>query len=172
MNLILIGNIVALAGAAVMVASGFIKNRKNVLIAQCGQFAIMGVSNLILGGVTGMISNVVSILRNIICLKREFTIPLKIFFIAIQLILSARVNTMGLIGWFPIIAACIFTWFLDTKSDLFLKFIIIVTMLPWCVYDFVLYNYVSFAFDVFTIISNTIGIIMLLRDRWGAKKEG
>ena len=80
MNLILIGNIVALAGAAVMVASGFIKNRKNVLIAQCGQFAIMGVSNLILGGVTGMISNVVSILRNIICLKREFTIPLKIFY--------------------------------------------------------------------------------------------
>lgn len=172
MNIILLGNIVALIGAAVMVATGFIKNRRNVLIAQCGQFAIMGASNLILGGVTGMISNIVGVLRNIICLKREFTIPLKIFFIAIQLILSASVNTMGLIGWFPIIAACVFTWFLDTKSDLFLKFIIIVTMLPWCVYDFVLYNYVSFAFDVFTIISNIVGVIMLLRDRKSEKKEG
>lgn len=165
MNLILIGNIVCLVGAAVMVAIGFIKNKKNILLAQCAQFAIMGAGNLILGGVTGFVSNMVSILRNLICLKKEFTVPLKIFFIVIQILLSFKVNTMGLIGWFPIIAACIFTWCLDTKSEVVLKAVIIGTELLWCIYDFVLYNFTSLAFDAFTIISTTIGIIMLLRGK-------
>ena len=115
MNTILLGNAVTFIGALLMVGIGFIKTKKNILRVQCIQFAIMGIGNLILGGVTGFISNAVSILRNLICFKRELTLPLKLLFIAIQIIITGSVNRMGFIGWLPVFAACLFTWFLDTK---------------------------------------------------------
>ena len=53
MNIIVIGNIVAFIGAILMVLVGFIKTKRNILIAQNIQFLIMGLGNLILGGVSG-----------------------------------------------------------------------------------------------------------------------
>ena len=83
MNIIVIGNIVAFIGAILMVLVGFIKTKRNILIAQNIQFLIMGLGNLILGGVSGFIVNIVGILRNIICLRWNLNVPLKIFFIAL-----------------------------------------------------------------------------------------
>ena len=60
-----IGNIVIFIGALFMVAIGLIKSKKNILIAQNFQFLIMGIGNLILGGTSGFISNMVSIARNL-----------------------------------------------------------------------------------------------------------
>ena len=71
-----IGNAICLVGACLMVLTGLIKKKEHVLLTQCAQFGIMGVGNLVLGGVSGLISNLVSILRNVICLKFKFTIPL------------------------------------------------------------------------------------------------
>lgn len=160
-TIILIGNAISFVGACIMVATGFIKKKENVLIAQCAQFGIMGIGNLVLGGFTGLISNLVSILRNFVCLKREFTLPFKIVFIAIQIVLAAIFNNMGLIGWLPVIAACLFTWFLDVKSDLGIKFVIIGAELLWIVYDITLMNFTSMTFDILTIISSVVGIVRI-----------
>lgn len=161
MKTIILGNMISLLGASLMVAIGFIKSKDKVLKAQCIQFGIMGVGNLVLGGVTGFIANIVSIIRNIVCLKTEFIVPLKIVFILAQVVISVKVNTMGVIGWFPVIAACVFTWFLDTKSDTQLKLVIILTEVLWVIYDITLYNYASLIFDLLTIASNTVGIFAL-----------
>ena len=165
MTLIIIGNIISFIGAGLMVLIGFIKEKKNVLIAQCGQFAILGIANLVLGGVTGFISNMVSIVRNIIVIYFPFTLPLKIIFIVLQLALSIPFNTQGAIGYLPVAAAAIFTWFLDTKSDVTLKIVIILTEILWIIYDISLFNFTSMAFDIFTLISNGIGIIMIMKSR-------
>lgn len=164
MNTILLGNAVTFIGALLMVGIGFIKTKKNILRVQCIQFAIMGIGNLILGGVTGFISNAVSILRNLICFKRELTLPLKLLFIAIQIIITGSVNRMGFIGWLPVFAACLFTWFLDTKSEITLKTVIIATQVMWCVYDFTIHNYTSLAMDLFTIASNAAGIVLIKKE--------
>ena len=63
-NSLLIGNIIALIGALFMVAIGLVKNKRNILIMQNIQFFIMGIGNLILGGVSGFVANIVSIIRN------------------------------------------------------------------------------------------------------------
>lgn len=168
MNLIVVGNIIALIGSVLMVGIGFVKKKSNILIGQCFQFGIMGVANLVLGGITGFVSNAVSIVRNLICYKRAFTLPFKIVFILIQVVLSATMNTMGLIGWLPIAAACLYTWFLDTKSEVVLKLVMIIGLISWAVYDITLKNYVSFLFDVFSIISTIIGIVMVKK---GKEKE-
>ena len=152
MNTVLLGNIVALIGAAIMVSTGFLKTKKQILTVQCFQFVVLSASNAILGAFTGITANVIGIARNIFCMKKEFTTPWKIVFIAAQLVLLF----------------CVYTWFLDLKDAVQLKIVIIVTLLCWAVYDFVFKNYVTFAFDFGAVVSNLIGIVTL---RKAAKPE-
>ena len=169
MNTVLLGNIVALVGAAIMVSTGFLKTKKQILIAQCFQYGVLSASNAILGAFTGITANVVGIARNLFCMKREFTAPWKLIFIAAQMILFFAFNADGWFGLLPAAATCAYTWFLDLKDEVKLKIVIIVTVLCWAVYDFVFKNYVTFAFDLGTVVSNAVGIITL---RKAAAKRG
>lgn len=160
---IIIGNIVAFTGALIMISIGFIKGKSRILIVQCVQFFVMGLGNLILGGFTGFLTNMVSMLRNLYTFKFKYTIPVKLIFIAAQVILAVRVNNLGLIGWLPIIAASAFTWFLDVKSGLGIKILIVTTQVPWLIYDLYIKSYTGSVFDVLSIITNTVGIVMILK---------
>ena len=165
MNHILLGNGIALFGAVLMATIGLIKQRKHILVAQCVQFGIMGIANLILGGISGFVSALVSITRNLICLKWELTTPIKIGVISIQVVLTLGINRNGMIGILPGLSACICTWFLDTKDEIKLKVVIIIAQICWLIYDLSILNYVSFAFDIITILANLIGIVMIARHR-------
>ena len=161
MNTVLLGNIVALTGAALMVSTGFLKTKKQILAAQCFQYGVLSASNAILGAFTGITANVIGIARNLFCMKREFTVPWKLAFIAAQLALLFAFNSDGWLGLLPAAATCVYTWFLDLKDERKLKLVIILTVLCWAVYDFLFRNYVTFAFDLGTVVSNTVGIITL-----------
>ena len=165
--MVLIANIISFIGASLMVAIGFIKERKHILLAQCAMFLILGIANLLLGGMTGFIANTVSIGRNLWSLRFDLNLPMKILFIAIQMALSVPFNHLGLIGWLPICAVVVFTFFLSSKDERVLKVVIIFGQILWAVYDFSLKNYSAFAFDVLTVITNAIGIwqIQKLRKR-------
>ena len=67
----------------------------------------------------------------------------------------------GLICWLPILAAAVFTWFLDTKSEAKLKVVILFTQVMWLIYDIHYRNYVATTFDVMTMCSNLIGFFMV-----------
>ena len=168
MNTVLLGNIVALIGAALMVSTGFLKTKKQILAAQCFQYGVLSASNAILGAFTGITANVIGIARNLFCMKREFTVPWKLAFIAAQLALLFAFNADGWLGLLPAAATCVYTWFLDLKDERKLKLVIILTVLCWAVYDFLFRNYVTFAFDLGTVVSNTVGIITLRK----AEKRG
>ena len=159
--MVLVANIIAFIGSLVMVGIGFIKERKHILLAQCAMFLILGIANLLLGGLTGFIANAVSIGRNLYSLRFDLGLPAKIIFIAIQMALSAPFNTLGLVGWLPILAAVVFTFFLSSKDERVLKAVIIFGQLLWAVYDLYIRNYSAFAFDILTIITNAIGIWQL-----------
>ena len=165
MNSILLGNGIALFGAVLMAAIGFIKQRRHILTAQCVQFGIMGIANLILGGINGFVSALVSITRNLICLRWELTTPIKIGIISIQAILALSIDRSGVIGILPGLSACICTWFLDTKDEVKLKVVIIIAQVCWLIYDRSILNYVSFAFDIITILANLVGIVLIVRQR-------
>lgn len=165
MDHILFGNGIALFGAILMAAIGFIKQRRHILAAQCIQFGIMGIANLILGGISGFISALVSIARNLICLKWELTTPIKTGVISIQAVLALSIDRNGIIGILPGLSACIYTCFLDTRDEIKLKAVIIIAQSCWLIYDLSILNYVSFAFDIITILANLIGIVLLVRQR-------
>ncbi len=163
MNLLLIGNSISMVGCLIMVGIGFLKKKSHILIAQCVQCIFMGVGNLTLGGVSGFVCNIVTILRNLVFLKFQNTTFLKVFFILLQLILSWSSFSAGFISWLPLIAAALFTWCMDTRSEARLKVIILCTQVLWLTYDLYYRNYVASAFDVMTMVSNLIGLYMVTR---------
>ena len=165
MNALFFGNAVSMIGCLIMVGIGFLKRKQHILLAQSVQCLFMGAGNLILGGVSGFVSNVVTILRNLVFSKRNVTVPLKVFFIALQIVLSLGSLDAGWIAWLPVLAAAVFTWFLDTQSETSLKVVILFSQVMWLIYDIHYLNYVATTFDVLTMCSNLIGLYMIRKSR-------
>lgn len=160
MNLI-IGNILGLAGSLLMVGIGFIHNRRYILIGQNVQFLIMGIGNLVLGGVSGFIANIISVIRNLFFLKRELTKGWKLFFVTLQVFVSAVFLFLGGFRWIellPIISAVVYTGLIDTKKESTLKVVLSGCQMMWLVYDIALMNFAAAVFDVLTICANFVGM--------------
>ena len=171
MDIVLIANIISFVGAVIMVISGLLKTKRTILIAQNVQFSIQAVGNIMLGGYSGAAINLISIVRNVFCVFVPFTWLWKIVFIALQVGLTIWVNGLALIGLLPLAAACLFTVFLDTKNDVLLKAVLTVAQVMWAVYDLSIRNYAFFVFDILTILSNLIGIFLLIRKGGSLRKE-
>ena len=152
-------------GCLIMVGIGLLKKKHQILIAQSVQCLFMGVGNLVPGGISGFICNIVTIIRNLVFVRFRNTTFLKIFFILLQLVLSLSSFSAGFISWLPLIAAALFTWCMDTKSAAKLKICILCTQVMWLTYDLYYRNYVASAFDVMTFISNCIGLYMVCKKK-------
>ena len=161
MSTLIIGNFISLIGCTLMVAGGFIQEKKKILTVQCFQFAFQGIANLILGAFAGFVSGTVSIVRNLVASKRELNSSLKFLFIAIQIVISIGASGFVLTEMLPIVAAIIMTWFIDTKKESIFKLSVIASCTCWLIYDALYLNIVGLTFDVFTIASNIAGIIMI-----------
>lgn len=167
MNAILLGNIIAFVSDCLLIVLGFIKKRDKILILQCVQIGIMGGANFAVGGITGVVSNAVAIIRNIFCLKRDLTLVSGFVFTAAQALLTVLLNNKGLLGWLPFLSNLIYNLMINTKNEVRLKLAIILSILCWVVYDFALQNYVSFCFNILSIGSNIGGILMLKKAQKG-----
>ena len=165
MNPLLLGNAVSMIGCLIMVGIGFLKKKNHILIAQSVQCLFMGAGNLILGGISGFICNIVTIIRNLAFMKFRNTAGMKIFFILLQFVLSISTLSVGWISWLPILSAALFTWYMDTKSEAKLKVVILCTQVMWLTYDLYYLNYVASAFDVMTMISNLIGLYLICKKK-------
>ena len=163
MNALLIGNAISMIGCLVMVGIGFLKKKNHILIAQSVQCLFMGAGNLILGGISGFICNIVTIIRNLAFMKFRNTAGMKIFFILLQFVLSISTLSVGWISWLPILSAALFTWFMDTRSEAKLKVVILCTQVMWLTYDLYFRNYVASTFDVMTMLSNSYCLFTILK---------
>ena len=116
-------------------------------------------------------TNIVSMLRNLWTFKFKYNLAVKLVVITVQVALSLKINNMGIIGWLPVLSACTFTWFLDVKSDIGLKILICTTQIPWLIYDLYIFNYTGTVFDILSLISNSIGIMILRKNAILKAKE-
>lgn len=163
MNPVILGNVISFIGAMIMISTGFIKKKNHILYAQCVQLGFMGTGNFILGGITGAISNVIGILRNLLGLHIKFTLAWKLLFISIEAVFVILFNKVGIIGWLPFVAAFIFITFLNTKNERVFKTAIIFSQIMWGLYDLYIMNYAAMTFDILTVGSNIVGIIAITR---------
>jgi len=64
-----------------------------------------------------------------------------------------------------VISCSLYTWFIDLKDEVKLKYVLLVAQALWVVYDFRFMNYVALAFDIFTILSTAVGIVLIKQSR-------
>lgn len=171
MNYIIIANIIALVASTLMVISGLIKNKKKVLYIQTIQIGLTVISNLILGGITGALINIVSFFRNIVYYKNKLTFKNKIFLITISLVLTIIFNDYGILGLLPLISITSYTLLMSIDDLVKFKLLIIFTMIVWGIYDYSIKSYTSCIFNLFNIVTNIIAIANIKEDRKKEDKE-
>jgi hypothetical protein len=168
---ILLGNIVSLLGCTVMVLIGLIKNKDRYIVAQTLQFGLNALSHFLLGGYGGTVASLVSVVRNIVISKWKCTTGIKIALIAVQAVFTISTITANPITWIPIIAAGMFTWYIDTKDAMWVKWVIIITLIMWAGYDIYHHNYVSVWFSAFTCVTNGISMVKIHKERKAEKEK-
>lgn len=157
-------NLISFIGCVLMVLTGLIKKKENILWVQCVQFMFMGAAHLLLGAISGFVCCVVSILRNVAFAKFPSTGLMKAGFILLQIVLTFFSGNFAPIEILPILAAVVFTWFLDLKNSVHFNIMLICAQAMWVGYDFYYGNVVAGSFDVMTILSNVVGIFLIGRD--------
>ena len=165
MNLALIGKIFSLLACILMVLIGYLKHKKTILWAQNLQFILFSISYACLGGMSAVVGNMVSLLRNLICLKWNLTLPLQMFFIALQGVITFFATENRWIDWLPFMAATFITITLSSRKDIVIKLGCIGSILCFGTYDFFLKNWPVFAFDCFSMITSLIGVYRITNDK-------
>jgi hypothetical protein len=161
MKYLIIGNIIALIASILMVLSGMLKQKKQILFIQTIQIGLSVISNAILGGITGAIINAISLIRNILCYKEKLGLKYKIIISILAILLSLKFNNLGLIGLLPLISMITYIWLMNIKNVKKFKLLIIFTMLMWFIYDLMIKSYSSAVFDFMNIIANSITILQM-----------
>ncbi len=161
---IIIANIIELLGALIQVGSGYIKNKSKILVVQIVQLLVQGVSMLLLGGVTGAVSNVLSCYRNYLCYKEKLNTFWKAALIAASVVMTILLNEQGLLGILPAVICAVYIIFMDVKDPIKFKLLVTLTFIPWMFYHFILKSYVGAFFDVASILSNSITLFSMIRE--------
>lgn len=164
-NILILANAVSLVGCVMMVITGFLREKRQILTVQCFQFGFLSAANLLLGAMSGFFAGVVSIARNLVFSRVKSSLPLKLVFVAVQILLSAGALGKGWLEWLPLLASLVFTWIIDTRDERLLKSGLIAAQSLWFVYDLCYRNYVTMVFDVLTILTNLAGIVMLCQKK-------
>lgn len=158
---LMLGNLIAFIASILMVIVNYSKNKKNIIFLQTIQISLFVISNIILGGITGAIINAFNVIRNILCYKNKLTKTNIIIILAIVTILSICFNNLSLIGLLPLLSTIIYTIFMNTKSTIKLKLLILLSMILWAIYDFTIMSYTSGIFDILGALASIISIYQL-----------
>lgn len=161
MNYIIIANIVALIGSIFMILANYASDEKRCVLLQSIQIFMFIISNILLRGITGIIINTLSLIRNILTYKQKFNTYIKYFILLLIVILSIIFNNLGIIGYLPLTGTVVFTIFIDSKNNYLFRLSLSFSVLAWLIYDIYIMSYTSAIFDFLSIIGGIIAIIKL-----------
>lgn len=162
---VILANVIDFLAAILQVGSGSIKQKRKILVVQTIQILMQGVSMLLLGGITGTINNVLSCFRNYLCYKEKLNVYWKSFLIAASIGMTVIVNEQGFLGIIPAAVCTVFIIFMDVKDPVKFKLLVTLSFVPWMFYHFILQSYVGAIFDAATVITNTITLFVMLKER-------
>lgn len=158
MEYAVIGNIIALIASLMMVYTGFLKNKKNIIFLQTIQILLYTLGNFLLNSIPGAIINILNCIRNILCYENKLGKKEKIIITILSIALTLKFNNLGIIGYLPGIISISFIWLMTTKDVIKFKILIIATTILWLIHDIYIGLYTSAVFDFASIIANFISI--------------
>lgn len=156
--------ILSTMGGLLMMLVGLLKRKDHMLIGQCAQFSLQGISHFLVGSVSGGISTTVGIVRILVFSWVKVTALLKLGFILLQLVLTWWSGADTLLEWLPMLAMVAYTWYLDTENVVLFKLVNLLGSSLWLAHDVAYGLYTLVVFDILTICSLIIGIIRVMKD--------
>jgi hypothetical protein len=168
---VIIANIIDFAASMVQIYSGVVKEKKKILFWQTLQLGMQTLSMILLGAFTGAVSNVVSVVRNVLCYKDRMNWPVKFVLIGIQLVLTVIFGNGTFVSWLPFIVCTFYILFMDEKDEVRFKFLVTLTFIPWVFYFFVYKSYTGAFFAAATIVTNCISLYQMVKKRKEEKAE-
>ncbi|MCX4249491.1 MAG: YgjV family protein [Bacilli bacterium] len=161
MAYVVVANIIALIGSVFMVLASYVKSDKRCVILQSFQIFMFIISNIILKGITGVVINSLSLLRNIFAYKQKLNNYIKYMILGFMVVLSIMFNNLGIVGYLPIIGTTVFTIFINNEDTFKFRLSLSFSILMWLIYDVYIMSYSSAIFDLFSVIG---GIFVLFRE--------
>ena len=167
---VIIANIIDFVAALIQVGSGSIRKKSKILAVQTVQLLMQAVSMLLLGGVTGAVSNVLSCYRNYLCYQDKLTNFWKGVLIAASIAMTVLLNEQGLLGIIPAAVCTVYILLMDLKDPVKFKLLVTLSFVPWLIYHFVLKSYVGAFFDGATVVTNALTLSAMIREKNAAEK--
>ena len=149
---VLIANIIAFIASLILIYTGYLKDKKQILLFQIIQFILFIISYLLLGAFTGVILNFLGIIRNTLSYFKKLSKPFIFILSILSIIFTIKYNTFGLIGLLPLIGVILYTCFMNTENIIKFKLLIINALVLSTIYDIVVMSYSSAIFNIITII--------------------
>ena len=165
---IIIANVIDFVAALIQVGSGSIKKKSNILVVQIIQLLMQGVSMLLLGGITGAISNVLSCYRNYLCYKEKLNRVWKGILIAASVAMTLLFNNQGWLGIIPVAVCTVYILLMDVKDPIKFKLLVTLSFVPWIIYHLALQLYVAAIFDAVSVVTSAVTLCLMMR---GKKRE-
>lgn len=161
MNHVVIANIIALIGSIFMVVASYVKSDKMCVLLQSIQIFMFIISNILLKGLTGVIINTLSLVRNILTYKKKLNTFIKYALLVVIVVLSVIFNNLGIVGYLPLIGTIVFTIFIDSKSNFKFRASLTFSIFMWLIYDTYIMSYSSAIFDFFSLVGGFISIFKM-----------
>lgn len=162
---IIIANVIDFVAALIQVGSGSIKKKSNILVVQIIQLLMQGVSMLLLGGITGAISNVLSCYRNYLCYKEKLNRVWKGILIAASVAMTLLFNNQGWLGIIPVAVCTVYILLMDVKDPIKFKLLVTLSFVPWIIYHFALQLYVAAIFDAISVITSAVTLFVMMKGK-------
>ena len=158
---ILIGNGISFVAGIFLVISCCVNDTKKAYKYQFLEAFTLTVSSVFFMSWTGVTTMAIAAVRNAMVYKDKLTLNWTVFFVVLSVVLGFLVNTMGIIGFLPIIAIVQITvcnYYL--KSIKTIKISFIVNLLFYIVYFIAIYDFIS---AIVQIVTAAIGVVSLIR---------
>lgn len=162
---ILIGNGISFIAGIFLLISCCVNDAKKAYKYQFLEAFTLTVSSIFFLSWTGVTTMAIAAIRNAMVYKDRLTLNWTVFFVVLSVILGFLVNTMGIIGFLPIIAIVQITicnYYL--KSIKTIKISFLVNLLFYIIYFIAIYDFVSAIVQIVTAAIGAISLIKLIRD--------
>lgn len=163
---LLLGNVIALIGAAACMASTFQNTKRKLLIFQTGDCFFHMIASYILGGFSGAIVSGFAFLRNILVFIGLTSKYITWIVIAMMVTIGFYLNKEGIIGLLPIIASVEYSYVILSNgfTTTGIKKALAINLMLWLVYSIMIKA-------VPTIIINSLLVIVTIRNIYTLKKR-
>lgn len=154
---IILGNLFTLCAMCTDSASSSQKTSERVLTIQCISQVFYGLSSLVLGGYSAGVQSAVSILRNIVAIRKIDNRIVEWGLIGLGVALGLYFNNLGAIGWLPVISNFEYSVaiFRFKNNERTLKISFLICCLLYAIFNIFIWNFVGVISNM-VIVGSTI----------------